>query len=121
MTNWTPPDDAPDDAKEKAQQAFSTAQDTAQDALYTGGKYVRENKIAVILGAVLVGAALGAFLASKRRKEPDAVQTVRDWLENTLEEFSKQWPKAKKQARSIQDDLAAQARGVSKKLHFWSR
>jgi len=117
MTNWTPPDDA----REKAQQAFSTAQDTAQDALYTGGKYVRENKIAVILGAVLVGAALGAFLASKRRKEPDAVQTVRDWLENTLEEFSKQWPKAKKQARSIQDDLAAQARGVSKKLHFWSR
>ena len=118
MTNWTPPDDAP---KEKAQQAFSTAQDTAQDALYTGRKYVRENKIAVILGAVLVGAALGAFLVSKRRKEPDAVQTVRDWLENTLEEFSKQWPKAKKQARSIQDDLAAQARGVSKKLHFWSR
>ena len=44
-TNWTPPDDA----KEKAQQAFSTAQDTAQNALYTGGKYMRENKIPVIL------------------------------------------------------------------------
>jgi ElaB/YqjD/DUF883 family membrane-anchored ribosome-binding protein len=111
----------PDDAKEKAQQAFSTAQDTAENALYTGGKYMRENKIAVILGAVLVGAVLGALLASKRRKEPDAVQTVRDWLEKTLEEFSKQWPKAKKQARSIQDDLAAQAQGFSKKLHFWSR
>jgi hypothetical protein len=41
VTNWTPPDDA----KEKAQQAFSTAQDTAQNALYTGGKYMRENKI----------------------------------------------------------------------------
>jgi len=116
MTNWTPPDDA----KEKAQQAFSTAQDTAENALYTGGKYMHENKIAVILGAVLVGAVLGAFLASKRRKEPDAVQTVRDWLEKALEEFSKQWPKAKKQARSIQDDLAAQAQGFSKKLHFWS-
>ena len=25
----------------------------------------------------------------------------------------------KKQARSIQDDLVAQAQGVSKKLHFW--
>jgi hypothetical protein len=61
---------------------------------------------------------LGAFLASKRRKEPAAVQTVRDWLEKALEEFSKQWPKAKKQARSIQDDLAAQAQGFSKKLRF---
>ena len=71
--------------------------------------------------AVLVGAVLGAFLASKRRKEPDAVQTVRDWLEKALEEFSKQWPKAKKQARAIQDDLVAQAQGVSKKLHFSSR
>ncbi len=60
---------------------------------------MRENRILVILGAVLFGAALGAFFASKRRKEPDAVQAVRDWLEKTLEEFSKQWPKAKKQAR----------------------
>jgi hypothetical protein len=118
MTNSTPPDDA----KETVQQAFSIAQDTAQNALYTGGKYMRENRILVILGAVLFGAALGACFASKRRKkEPDAVQAVRDWLEKTLEEFSKQWPKAKKQARSIQDDLVAQAQGVSKKLHFWSR
>ena len=82
---------------------------------------MRENRILAILGAVLFGAALGAFFASKRRKEPDAVQAVRDWLEKTLEEFSKQWPKAKKQARSIQDDLVAQPQGVSKKLHFWSR
>ena len=54
-------------------------------------------------------------------KEPDAVQAVRDWLEKTLEEFSEQWPKAKKQARAIQDDLVAEAQGVSKKLHFRSR
>ena len=38
------------------------------------------------------------LMASKRRKEPDAVQAVRDWLEKTQKEFSKQWPKAKKQA-----------------------
>ena len=115
MTNSTPPDDA----KEEAQQAFSTVQDTAQNALHTGGTYVRENKIPVLLGAVLVGAVLGALLVPKRRKEPDTVQIVRDWLEQTLEEFSQQWPKAKKQARSIQDDLAAEAKSVGKKLHFW--
>ena len=117
MTNSTPPDDA----KETAQQAFSIAQDTAQNALYTGGKYMRENRILVILGALLFGAALGACFASKRRKEPDAVQAVRDWLEKTLEELSAQWPKATKQARSLQEDLAAQAHSVGKKLHSWSR
>ena len=84
MTNSKPPDDA----KETTHQAFSIAQDTAQNALYTGGKYMRENRILVILGAVLFGAALGAFFASKRRKEPDAVQAVRDWLEKTQKEFS---------------------------------
>ena len=79
---------------------------------------MRENKILVILGAVLFGAVLGAFFASKRRKEPDAVQAVRDWLEKALEEFSKQWPKAKKQARAIQDDLVAQAQGVQQEAAF---
>jgi LPXTG-motif cell wall-anchored protein len=81
---------------------------------------VRENGIAVILGAVLVGLALGAFLALKRRKKPDPVQIVQDWLEKAQEELSEQWPKAKKHARSIQDDLNTQAQGVGKKLHFWS-
>jgi hypothetical protein len=117
MTNSTPPDDA----EEKSEQAFSTPQDTAQNAICTGARYARENQIPVILGAALVGAVFGAILASKRRKKADPLQTVRDWLENTLEEFSEQWPKAKKQARSIQDELAAQARGASKKLHFWCR
>ena len=68
---------------------------------------MRENRILAILGAVLFGAALGACFASKRRKEPDAVQAVRDWLEKTLEEFSEQWPKAEKQARALQDDLVS--------------
>jgi hypothetical protein len=117
MRNWTP-----DDAEEKAEHAFSTAQDTAhtaQNAICTGARYARENQIPVVLGAVLVGAVLGAFLASKRRKKADPVQTVREWLEKA--QFSEQWPKAKKQARSIQDEFAAQARGASKKLHLSCR
>jgi hypothetical protein len=65
MTDLTPPDDA----KEKVQQAFSIAQDTAQDALYTGGKYVRENKITFNLAAVLVGAGFGRFFGLKAAQE----------------------------------------------------
>ena len=82
---------------------------------------MRENQVSAILGAVLIGIALGVFFALKRRKKPDAVQTVRYWLEKAQEELSEQWPKAKKQARSIQEDLTTQAQGVGKKMHFWSR
>ena len=66
MTNSTPPDDA----KETAQQAFSIAQDTAQNALYTGGKYMRENRILVILGAVLLGQLWALFLPQSGARNP---------------------------------------------------
>lgn len=112
--NW------PDDAKDEAQKAFPTAQDTAQDAVRTGEKYLRDNPIPVILGVLLIGAALGALLRPPPRKEPDPVEAVRDWLEKTLADVSAKWPKAKKQARAIQDDLLGQAQDVRKKLSFWS-
>ena len=102
MTNLTSPDET------ELEHPFSTAQGTAENAVCTGTRYryARENQIPIILGAVLVGAVLGACLAPKRHKKPDAVQIVRDWLEKTLEQISEQWPKTKKQARSIQDKLA---------------
>ena len=115
QTNW------PDDAREGAEKALSTAQDTAQDAVRTGEKYLRENPIPVILGALLIGVAVGALLRPAPRKEPDTVEAVRDWLEKTLDELSAKWPKAKKQALSIQDDLLGQAQDLRKKLSFWSR
>ena len=103
-TNW------PDDAGEEAQKALSTAQDTTQDAVRTGEKYLRENPIPVILGALLIGAVLGALLRPPPRKEPDAVQAVRDWVEKTLEELAAKWPKAKVPARSVQDDFLTRLR-----------
>ena len=90
MTDWTPPDDA----KEESEQTFTLARDTAQNAP-CAGKYLRDNAIPILV-ALVIGAALGALLISRQRKEPDVVQTVRDWLEKTLEEFSKQWPRVKK-------------------------
>ena len=43
------------------------------------------------------------------------MQTVRDWLEGTREDF-KRWPQAKKQAKAIQEDIVDQAQTVGKKL-----
>ena len=82
---------------------------------------MRENRILVILGAVLFGQLWALFLPQSGARNPTPFRlSVTGW-KKLLEEFSKQWPKAKKQARSIQDDLVAQAQGVNKKLHFWSR
>jgi hypothetical protein len=117
-TNW------PDDAKEQAQKTISSAQDTAQDVVSTGERYLRENPIAVLIGVLLIGAVLGALLRPPPRKEPDAVQIVRDWLEKTLEELTAKWPKVKEQARAIQGDLLEQAQDIGKQLsrkkrRFW--
>ena len=90
MTDWTPPDDA----KEKSNQTFTLARDTAQNAP-CAGKYLRENAIPILV-ALVIGAALGALLIPRQRKEPDKLQTVRDWLDKTLEDFSKKRPRVKK-------------------------
>ena len=88
----------------------------AEDAVESGEKYLRANPIPVILGALILGVALGALLTPRRRREPDPVHAVRDWLEKTLEDFSKQWPKVKKQAHSLQEDLVNEAENLGKKL-----
>ena len=98
------------------EQAQHTVHDMAEDAVESGEKYLRANPIPVLLGALVLGVALGALLTSRRRKEPDPVHAVRDWLEKTLEDFSKQWPKVKKQAYSIQEDLVSEAENLGKKL-----
>jgi uncharacterized protein YjbJ (UPF0337 family) len=101
---------------EKAQETFKVVVDKAEEALDTGRQYVRENSLAVIVGALLLGIIVGVLLAPRPRKEPDAVQTVRDWLEGTREDFVKRWPQAKKQAKAIQEDIVDQAQTVGKKL-----
>ena len=88
----------------------------AEDAVESGEKYLRANPILVILGALILGVALGALLTPRRRREPDPVHAVRDWLEKTLEDFSKQWPKVKKQAHALQEDLVNEAENLGKKL-----
>jgi ElaB/YqjD/DUF883 family membrane-anchored ribosome-binding protein len=107
---------------EDAQQTYAAVREKAEEAFDSGRQYVRENPVWVILGAFVLGAVIGALLVPRpARKEPDAVQTVRDWLEKVLEDFSKQWPKAKKQAQALQEDIVGQAQKLGKKLPSWCR
>jgi ElaB/YqjD/DUF883 family membrane-anchored ribosome-binding protein len=109
-TNW------PDD--EQAREAFADVQESTEEALRVGGKYVRENPIPIILLALVAGAILGALLRPAPRKEPDPAQAVREWFEKALQEFIAKLPAAKKQVRSIQDDVIDRAETLRKKLHF---
>ena len=109
--------DRPDD--ERSQESFEIAQRTTEDALRAGGKYLSENPILIILGALIVGALLGFLLRPAPPKPPDPAQAVREWLEKALEELMTKWPVTKKQLRSIQGDLADRAGGLQKKFRFW--
>jgi uncharacterized protein YjbJ (UPF0337 family) len=106
---------------DEAQRAFTAVLHKAEDAFDSGREYARQNTISVILCSLIIGVIIGALLFSRKRKEPDKVQAVRDWLEGTLDEFSKRLPQAKKQAQSLQGDIVGQAQALGKKLNFWCR
>jgi hypothetical protein len=112
-TNW------PSD--EQTRKAVEVAHDTSEDALRTGQKYLRENPILVLLLTLIVGAILGALMRPTPRKDPDPVQAVRDWFDKALEEFLAKLPAAKKQMRSIQEDVMDRTEGLRKKLRFRCR
>lgn len=94
-------------------------QGATEDALRAGRKYLSENPVAIILAALMVGAVLGFLLRPAPPKQPDPVQAVREWFENTLEELIAKSPVSKKQLRSIQGDLTDRAQGLQKWLRFW--
>lgn len=103
--------------QDKLQNAVGVAQDKAKAALQSGTEYAKANPVPVLVGALLVGAALGALLSAPRaRKEPDAVQSVRDWLESSLDEISSRIPQVKKQACGIQQDLVDHVSALRKKF-----
>jgi uncharacterized protein YjbJ (UPF0337 family) len=101
---------------EDAQQTFAVVRERAEQALDTGREYVRENSMWVLLGALIIGVVVGALLVRRPRKEPDVVQSVSDWLEQALQDFGKQWPKAKKQAKAMQGDAVQHVRDWLEKI-----
>jgi ElaB/YqjD/DUF883 family membrane-anchored ribosome-binding protein len=109
-TNW------PSD--EQTRKAAEDVQKTGEDALRTGQKYLRENPILIILLTLIVGAVLGALMRPTPRKDPDPVQAVRDWFDKTLQEFIAKLPAAKKQMRSIQEDVMDRTEDLRKKFRF---
>ena len=102
----------------RAQQFGSRAQEKAQDAYEVSRDYVRENPVPVIVGALVVGAALGILL-SRDRRQKDASEIARDLLETVYDDISEKLPKLRKQATATKDSLFDQVSDLSQKLRWW--
>jgi hypothetical protein len=112
-TNW------PSD--EQTRKGSEVVHDTSEDTLRTEQRHLRETPILIILLTLIVGAILGALMRPTPRKNPDPVQVVRDWFDKTLQEFIAKLPAAKKQMRSIREDVMDRTEGLRKKLRFRCR
>lgn len=102
----------------RAQELGARAQERAQVAYEASRDYVRENPLPVILGAFVVGAALGALLARDRR-EKDASELARDLLDTVYSDLSDKIPKLRKQAVATKDNLIDQVQDLGQKLRWW--
>lgn len=118
MTTPTESNDLPEPA-DKLKAAVATAQEKAKLALQGSQNYVRENPVPVIVGALLAGVALGALLTPRPRKPADPVQSVRSWLQDSLDDLSGRIPKVKKKACGLSHDVCDQVGEIGRKLRFW--
>ena len=66
--------------------------DKAQQAWKTGQQYARENPIPLVLLALVLGALLGALLNRRERKQKDAAQVAKEWLQAAYEQLAEKLP-----------------------------
>jgi len=118
MTTPTDPNDLPE-PKESIQNAVAAAQEKTRQAIQSGQNYVRENPVPVVVGALLAGLTIGALLAPRSRKPADPVQSVRVWLQDSLDDLSGRLPKVKEKACGFSHDVCDQVSEIGRKLKFW--
>jgi hypothetical protein len=101
--------------------------DKAPEARRTGQRYARENPLPLIMLALVLGALIGAFLSRRERKQKDAVQAAKEWLETAygqlaekLPQLAEKLPQPKKASKSwCQAAFLDQAQQVGTKLKWW--
>lgn len=109
-----------DELETESFQNFSnTAQAKAQDAIEVSRKYVRENPVPVILGAVLLGAGIGYLLSQREKEQKDTAQAARELLDIAYHEVAEKLPALKKRCLDGQANLIDQAQHLGNKLKWW--
>lgn len=125
MTSYPPSEYGPDPESSESSADFADF-DRARDA-WRSEQYARKNPFPLIVLALVIGALLGALLSRGRRKQKDAVQAAKEWLETAYEQLAEKLPQlAERLPQSkkptvpwCQAAFLDQAQQVGKKLKWW--
>lgn len=113
---------------EQGQEEFGTesvenfsqiARDKSCNALASGTKFVRENPVPVVLGALLVGTLLGLLLAPRERRPREASKIAREFIDTVYDEIAEKIPTLKKQYTTTKANLVEHAQDLGSKLKWW--
>jgi hypothetical protein len=114
----TPPDTNMETAYDVSDFAKNT-RDKSCDVLKCGTDYARENPLLVVLGAFLIGAAVGALVVRQgREEETDRLHAAVDWLEDKYSQLADKIPK-KSFFTCNTPGFLEQAQDMGKKLKWW--
>lgn len=101
--------------------------DSSSESRHRGHGYARENPLPLVLLALVLGALVGAFLSRRERKQKDAVQVAKEWIESALGQLTEKLPQiAEKLPQPKKPTISwcpaaflDQAQQVGKKLKCW--
>ncbi len=132
MTFYPPSDHGP--------EAPFSEFDRSRDA-WKGGEPPRENPILLLVVGLLVGAIIGAYVSRRKRKQKDAVQAAKEWLDAAYEQLAEKLPQLAEKLPQLAEKLPQlvekfpqskkptalwcqaafldQARQAGKKLKWW--
>lgn len=92
----TPITDEPGELQDKIQDLASSAQQKAREAYEAGQKCARENPLAVLGGALLLGVLIGLLCGSKPPKKKETSQAARELVDDIVSQISDRLPHFKK-------------------------
>lgn len=114
------PSDTGMDTAYDVNEFAESARDKTCNLVKSGTEYVKKNPLPAVLGAFVVGAALGALvLRREREEETDKLKSALHWLEERYSDLADRVPKKGFFSCDAKSGLLDQAQDLGKKLKWW--
>jgi len=111
----TPITDENPELPEKIQDLATCAQQKAREAYEAGQKCARENPLAVLAGAVIVGVLIGLLCGSRPPKKKETSQAAKELVDDIVSQISGRIHSIKKPSCCSGDFL----KDVGNKIKWW--